>query len=183
MELGHFILVIVKLDCLVANDGNVCCASPATVICQSVSLKCISLSGILHYERGRWKKRGREKPYNSINFFPFFLSQVIVTLRSHWQAAATAKAGRMTLTGSRSSPERSPPRIPGCPQVRQGTPSVGRTHHCYVVWPFSHPRQIIERGAPRKQKPAAQKRSNALFSEKGMAKPKAFRPLRGGKIY
>uniref|UniRef100_A0A8C9YP62 Receptor-type tyrosine-protein phosphatase kappa n=1 Tax=Sander lucioperca TaxID=283035 RepID=A0A8C9YP62_SANLU len=50
MEFGHFILVIVKLDCRVANDGNVCCASPTTVILHSVSLKCISLSGILHYE-------------------------------------------------------------------------------------------------------------------------------------
>lgn len=59
MEFGHFILVIVKLDCRVANDGNVCCASPTTVILHSVSLKCISLSGILHYEY-RWviKKRG-----------------------------------------------------------------------------------------------------------------------------
>lgn len=84
MEFGHFILVIVKLDCRVANDGNVCCALPTTVILHSVSLKCISLSGILHYEYRWGKKRGNliyifihlntklmEKLYNHINFFPF----------------------------------------------------------------------------------------------------------------
>lgn len=60
MEFGHFILVIVKLDCRVANDGNVCCASPTTVILHSVSLKCISLSGILHYEY-RWGKKKKER--------------------------------------------------------------------------------------------------------------------------
>lgn len=60
MEFGHFILVIVKLDCRVANDGNVCCASPTRVILHSVSLKCISLSGILHYEYRWGKKKGGE---------------------------------------------------------------------------------------------------------------------------
>lgn len=136
MEFGHFILVIVKLDCRVANDGNVCCASPITVILHSVSLKCISLSGILHYEYHRGGKGGwnliytfihlgrqlMEKPYNRINFllfFLFFVSQAIVTLRSRWRRAATAKARRTTLTGSRPTPERSPHQIHGCPQVRE----------------------------------------------------------------
>lgn len=82
MEFGHFILVIVKLDCRVANDGNVCCASPTRVILHSVSLKCISLSGILHYEY-RWGKKEEnliyvcthlstklmEKLYSNIIFF------------------------------------------------------------------------------------------------------------------
>lgn len=58
MEFGHFILVIVKLDCLVANDGNVCCALPTRVIFHSVSLKCIPLSGISHYEYHWGKKEG-----------------------------------------------------------------------------------------------------------------------------
>ncbi|KAM7400249.1 hypothetical protein PAMA_004786 [Pampus argenteus] len=65
MEFGHFILVIVKLDCRVANDGN-----------------------------------------------------AIVTLRSRWQHADTAKAETMTLTGSRPIPERSLRQIHGCPQER-----------------------------------------------------------------
>lgn len=56
MEFGHFILVIVKLDCRVANDGNVCCASLTKVILHSVSLKCISLSGVFHYEY-HWVKK------------------------------------------------------------------------------------------------------------------------------
>lgn len=60
MEFGHFILVIVKLDRRVANDGNACCASLATVILHSVSLKCISLSGILHYEYQQDKKKREE---------------------------------------------------------------------------------------------------------------------------
>lgn len=63
MEFGHFILVIVKLDRRVANDANVCCASPATVILHSVSLKCISLSGILHHEY----QLERKKEKNSIS--------------------------------------------------------------------------------------------------------------------
>lgn len=50
MEFGHFILVVVKLDCRAANDGNVCGASPATAMLHSVSLKCVSLFGILHYD-------------------------------------------------------------------------------------------------------------------------------------
>lgn len=61
MEFGHFILVIVELDCRVTNDGNVCCASPTTVILHSVSLKCISLSGRLHYENRVKKKKRDEK--------------------------------------------------------------------------------------------------------------------------
>lgn len=132
MEFGHFILVIVKLDCRVANDGNVCCASPTTVILHSVSLKCISLSGILHYEYRWGKKEGNliyicihlssrlmEKLYNHINFFLF--SQAIVTLRSRWQRVDTAKAETMTLTGSRPIPEKSLHQIHGCPQVRTVT--------------------------------------------------------------
>lgn len=63
MEFGHFILVIVKLDCRVANDSNVCCASPTTVILHSVSLKCISLSGILRYEY-RWGKKKVRGEFN-----------------------------------------------------------------------------------------------------------------------
>lgn len=128
MEFRHFILVIVKLDCLVANDGNVCCAASTTVILHSVSLKCISLSGILHYEYCWEKKRGEfnlfihlssklmEKLYNHINFF--LLSQAIVTLRSLWQHVGTAKAETMTLTGSRPILKRNPHQIYGCPQVR-----------------------------------------------------------------
>lgn len=61
MEFGHFILVIAKLDCCVANDGNVRCASPTRVILHSVSLKCISLSGILHYEYRWGKKKKKER--------------------------------------------------------------------------------------------------------------------------
>lgn len=134
MEFGHFILVIVKLDCRVANDGYVCCASPTRVILHSVSLKCVSLSGILHYEY-RWEKKKKEenliyifihlsrklmeKLYNHINFF--LLSQVIVTLRSRWQHVGTVKAETMTLTGSRPIPERSHHQIHGCPQVRKVT--------------------------------------------------------------
>lgn len=133
MEFGHFILVIVKLGCCVANDGNVCCASPTRVILHSVSLKCISLSGILHYEYRRGKKKEEsliyvcihlssklmEKLYSNTNFF--LLSQAIVTLRSRWQHAGTAKAETMTLNGSRPIPERSLHQIHGCPQVRRVT--------------------------------------------------------------
>lgn len=54
-----------------------------------------------------------------MNFF--LLSQAIVTLRSRWQRAGTAKAGTMTLTGSRPIPERSLHQIHGCPQVRTAT--------------------------------------------------------------
>lgn len=62
-----------------------------------------------------------EKMYNHINFF--LLSQAIVTLRSRWQRAGTAKAETMTLTGSRSTLERSLHQIHGCPQVRTVTPA------------------------------------------------------------
>lgn len=68
MEFGHFILVIVKLDCRVANDGNVRCASPTRVILHSVSLKCISLSGILHYEYRWGKKKKKEKEVGGAEF-------------------------------------------------------------------------------------------------------------------
>lgn len=142
MEFGHFILVIVKLDCRVANDGNVCCASPTTVILHSVSLKCISLSGILRYEYHWGEKKENliyvfihlssklmEKLYNHINFF--LLSQAIVTLRSRWQHVGTAKAETMTLTGSRPIPERSLHQIHGCPQVRTVTLShTENTSYC-----------------------------------------------------
>ena len=87
-----------------------------------------------------------KKLYNCINFF--LLSQAIVTLRSHWQRAGTAKAETMTLTGSRPIPERSLHQIRGCPQVRRVTLAseeeewwnhhhTERVHHCNSlhIWP------------------------------------------------
>lgn len=142
MEFGHFILVTVKLDCRIANDGNVCCAAPTRVILHSVSLRCIPLFGILHYEYRREEKWGEliyacshlsgkfmEKKLRSRKNV-FLLSQVTVPLRSRWQLADTAKAETMTLTGSRPIPGRNPHRTHGCPQVKTMTPDWGVWLRC-----------------------------------------------------
>lgn len=128
MEFGHFILVTVKLDCHVANDSNVCCAAPTRVIPHSVSLKCIPLSGILHY--GGWGGLVSACSHLSSELMGkvFLLSQVIVPLRSRWQRVDTARAETTTSTGSRP-PETNPRQTHGCPQVQTPITCCSSTHH------------------------------------------------------